>query len=147
MKRCTKCGIEKENSEFGKHKYSKDGLTSRCKDCRNIDQRTYNQTERGKEYNRKYKISDKCTENRKEYRKNDKTKYMAHIKLNSAVQRGKITKPSECSICGKSAIIHGHHEDYTKPYDVIWLCSKCHTYIHFYIENDGNVEYFFKTYI
>ncbi|HEY8659798.1 MAG TPA: hypothetical protein VIL78_12230 [Hanamia sp.] len=34
MKNCTKCGIEKELTEFVKDKYSKDGYTTSCKLCR-----------------------------------------------------------------------------------------------------------------
>lgn len=33
---CRKCGIEKNISEFGKHKVSKDGLLSKCKVCNNM---------------------------------------------------------------------------------------------------------------
>ena len=33
MKRCTKCGAEKEEGEFNKDKWTKDGLTYRCKAC------------------------------------------------------------------------------------------------------------------
>lgn len=35
MKRCTKCGIEKNESEFSPNNRHKDGLQSRCKLCRN----------------------------------------------------------------------------------------------------------------
>ncbi len=35
-KTCTKCGEEKELSEFTRDKYSKNGYTSQCKLCRNI---------------------------------------------------------------------------------------------------------------
>lgn len=35
MKRCTKCGIEKDESEFSKHKRHKEGLRSLCKLCAN----------------------------------------------------------------------------------------------------------------
>ena len=38
-KKCIKCGIEKELSEFHKSKKHKDGRRSECKECRNKEQR------------------------------------------------------------------------------------------------------------
>lgn len=31
-----------------------------------------------------------------------------------------------CSICGGTNHIEAHHEDYSKPLEVIWLCPKHH---------------------
>ena len=56
-------------------------------------------------------------------------KARARTALNMAVSRGTILKPSICSLCGrefKSIHIQAHHEDYSKPLDVIWLCRWCH---------------------
>lgn len=33
MKKCTKCGVEKSESEFSKQRRAKNGLQSHCKDC------------------------------------------------------------------------------------------------------------------
>ena len=33
MKKCVYCKQQKPDSEFGKHRFSKDGLQARCKDC------------------------------------------------------------------------------------------------------------------
>lgn len=53
----------------------------------------------------------------------------AQQKLRHAVKLGKIKKPDRCSCCHllyPLSQILGHHEDYSKPFDVIWFCSKCH---------------------
>lgn len=41
VKLCTKCGIEKSISEFGKHKCEKDGLCGHCKECTRNNRRAY----------------------------------------------------------------------------------------------------------
>lgn len=48
----------------------------------------------------------------------------------SAVARGKIVRPTECSSCHVTCKPDGHHDDYAKPYDVRWLCSLCHNRHH-----------------
>ena len=43
---------------------------------------------------------------------------------NNAIKAGKIVR-QPCAVCGVEKV-HGHHEDYTKPLEVDWLCSKHH---------------------
>ncbi len=45
-----------------------------------------------------------------------------------AIKDGSLVRPAACSRCGAkpSQSIHGHHRDYSRPLDVVWLCSKCH---------------------
>jgi len=50
--------------------------------------------------------------------------------LQYAVKTGKIIKPSSCQDCGRVARLSGHHTDYSKHYEVIWLCSSCHKLRH-----------------
>lgn len=51
----------------------------------------------------------------------------ARSALNGAVYRGTIIKPKACSVClTEKKRIEGHHYDYSKPYDVMWVCSGCH---------------------
>ena len=53
----------------------------------------------------------------------------ASMLLRQAVKRGEVTKPKKCERCGKFTIqqsLSGHHNDYSKPLDVKWLCKSCH---------------------
>ena len=60
----------------------------------------------------------------------------ARIMLSKAVKSGKIVRPSACEDCQKALPIQGHHSDYSKPYDVIWLCDVCHDRTHKIIEEN-----------
>ena len=48
--------------------------------------------------------------------------------FNRRVLLGRIDKMN-CQICNSSKSI-GHHEDYSKPFDVIWLCRRHHSELH-----------------
>lgn len=44
-----------------------------------------------------------------------------------AIRRGFLVRPETCSRCGVAdPKINAHHEDYSKPLDVQWLCYRCH---------------------
>jgi hypothetical protein len=64
------------------------------------------------------------------YVQNSKKVRKAHRLLQYHVNRGYIEKPKICSQCGKDGEIHGHHEDYDEPLEVIWLCAGCHLELH-----------------
>jgi len=59
-----------------------------------------------------------------------KKKHQVRAIVNKAIKAGKIVKPICCSVCQKTGRIEGHHEDYDKPLEVIWLCRKCHGNLH-----------------
>ena len=56
----------------------------------------------------------------------------AHILVMRAIRKGKLTRPLQCTSCGNGhkRALQGHHEDYSKPLDVIWLCDPCHKRYH-----------------
>jgi hypothetical protein len=76
----------------------------------------YFKTEKGKEVRRKAGRKQRLGENR--------DKVLARKRLNYAIEYGHIIK-NPCERCGEFKV-EGHHPDYTKPLEVIWLCHKCH---------------------
>ena len=64
-------------------------------------------------------------------RKRKRTEHSAARNLlNAAVRRGDIVRDSVCRRCGAETKLQGHHEDYSKPLEVVWLCSECHGKAH-----------------
>ena len=57
--------------------------------------------------------------------------------LNHAIRDGLISR-KDCSICGRRA--EAHHDDYTRPYDVEWLCFYHHRKLHKIYENPEMLE-------
>ena len=53
------------------------------------------------------------------------------IRLNAAMKVYRhLRRPNKCELCGKTGLIHGHHRDYSKPLEVIWVCPMCHKQQH-----------------
>lgn len=64
-------------------------------------------------------------ENRARWQQRHAIKRNCHVVVGNAIRDGKLT-PQPCERCGADEHIHAHHEDYTKPLDVNWLCRTCH---------------------
>lgn len=65
------------------------------------------------------------------WRTKNPEKYKAHWILNSAITTGEI-KRRPCETCGEKRKyhVHAHHDDYTKPLEVKWLCVIHHKAVH-----------------
>jgi len=55
-----------------------------------------------------------------------KQKRKAYDAVRTALQNGTLIKPAICEVCLQACADHAHHEDYTKPLDVVWVCKSCH---------------------
>jgi hypothetical protein len=65
------------------------------------------------------------------YKKANRDKTKMHSRIFRAVHSGKITKTIHCQLCWDLEVeLHGHHEDYGEPLEVIWLCRMCHRIVH-----------------
>lgn len=156
-KECTVCKTTKPLEEFGKSNKGKYGHDAQCKKCK------YAKTGRAHFLRNK----EKCYENAAKWHAknrdhiNKKTreryaidkspiierdrKHAEKIKAQHLVQthvrRGKIIKPTICSICNcESKRIEGHHHDYSKPLEVIWVCNRCHHNIHLQLKEHVQPE-------
>ena len=53
----------------------------------------------------------------------------ASAKVLVAVKRGRLER-GPCARCAFTGKTDGHHFDYSRPLDVIWLCRACHAREH-----------------
>ena len=100
------------------------------KSCKNKNNRVYLtcntcNTERCKKYRSENKKN--IIKIVKKFEKNNQDKVMAWRILNNAIKSKTITK-SPC-YCGNIKV-DGHHNDYSKPLEVIWLCRLHHKLYH-----------------
>lgn len=62
------------------------------------------------------------------YRARHPDRKTAHQSVQTAIRNGTLVK-SVCVVCGNPKT-HGHHDDYTKPLEVKWLCHAHHMELH-----------------
>jgi len=74
----------------------------------------------------KEKLNEEKRKWQKEYRKRNKNIIQAYKKS----EKIKIPKNQKCENCKKELAIHKHHEDYSKPLNIKFLCLSCHRQLH-----------------
>ena len=148
-KKCRTCEEAKDLSDFYKHRLIKDGHANECKGCQKKRAKAWYQSSQEKRRNKSKQYYEENREKILEYRhtdkfrafnakgvakyaKNNREKVKAQQKLNHEIIMGRIVRPIICEGCGRNTekLIQGHHYDYSKPLDVIWLCIECHADIH-----------------
>ena len=144
MIHCIKCYTDKPESEYYRSTLRANGK-GECKTCtrarvvKNRKERAdyYKEYERSRanlphrvkareEYTKTVKGKERHKSGVKAYRTRNPKRYQAHNLVNNAVRDGKLFKPSVCESCSVGCNPHGHHCDYSKPLDVMWLCDPCH---------------------
>ena len=130
-KECRKCGTHKPLSDFYVRKSSLDGHRSWCKDCDKKSALDWGVKYRGKaaKYLQQWKKKNpgKVAGHKLRHRLKHPEKVKARSRAAQAARNG-ILEKSLCP-CGR-AEVEAHHEDYSKPLEVIWLCHRCHIKLH-----------------
>ncbi len=134
MKKCFKCGDIKPTDDFYRHPSMKDGRLNKCKKCACLDafiqRRTdssINERERARS-RQPHRVALRKSITKKWSLANKRARH-AHSAVAYALRSGKLRK-TPCAMCGKEKNIHAHHQDYSKPLDVVWLCTQCHRRLH-----------------
>ena len=120
---CRTCGVAKDIEQFPVDNARPRGHRYVCKKC---TQAAWAEREARFHRVQARLSSEQLRLNRQ---KADPAKAAARRIYRTAVLTGRLSKPSSCSDCGRVLPlprIQGHHEDYSKPLDVVWVCQRCH---------------------
>jgi hypothetical protein len=141
---CRVCAETKPIDEFDRRRNR--GWATWCKTCRNLYfRRRSGLPEVKARYAARQKRVRAEEHNRARERKHSKVyrqrypeKDAAKRAVRAAIVSGRLVRPGECSACNEPdrkgvegrTTIHAHHDDYSQPLAVRWLCVSCHTQVH-----------------
>ena len=133
-KTCFKCDRLLPLDQFYKHAMMRDGHLNKCKECARADSRA-NRAKRAdyyREFDRKRSQQPERRAKVREYTrqraKRNPEKFRARYAVGNAIRDGRLVR-EPCEVCGEEKV-QAHHEDYTKPLDVRWLCFLHHRQAH-----------------
>jgi predicted acetyltransferase len=124
MRKCTNCKETLPIEEnFYRDRYRKSGYRYICKKCSLAVSRK--QTHRAI-WNKNHRES--INKSVSDYLERNPEKKKAYKIWRSALASGKVVR-KPCIFCGNTAS-QGHHQDYSKPLEVVWLCRTHHMDVH-----------------
>ena len=134
-KTCFDCGKLKDLSEFYVHPSMADGHLGKCKEC--VRGAVRANRRKNVAYYREYDVKRfrEDPERRKRVSESSNKRRMvvqgmnaSHSAVAKAIKRGVLVR-HPCDVCGREDS-HAHHDDYSKPLDVRWLCPPHHREVH-----------------
>ncbi len=131
MKTCFKCGVPQPLSNFYRHPRMADGHLGKCKSCTKADVNS-NYASRRKQYSEyeHQRNQDEGRRSRKrlyeaKHRQNNPDKAKARNAVSNAIRDGKLER-GPCEVVGCNNKAQAHHDDYSQPFQIRWLCFKHH---------------------
>lgn len=134
---CKKCACaatrawNTANKEYVKRQnrvwYLKNRDSVRARSARWYEANTLKARENRKKYHAEHR--DKVLLAHRNYAQKYKNRFVATSAVYMAIKTGKLVR-GPCEACGATESVHGHHDDYSKPLDVNWLCEECHPSLH-----------------
>jgi len=130
MKECYRCKKMKTMDDFYTHKAMGDGYLGKCKKCCRFE--ASNNYSVNRDYFRAYdirrnkdpeRIKSRRLQSRIYYLKNPE-RTLVHRITSNGIRDGKIIR-KPCQVCGKKKS-QAHHDDYSRPLSITWLCFKHH---------------------
>jgi hypothetical protein len=155
-KRCFRCLEVKPIDEFYRHAMMGDGHLNKCKECTKSDVTAHRlaNIERVRAYDKSRASMPHRLAARKEYAQTPAGKAAhrralqasalkypekrdARIAFGNAVRDGRVIPWPVCAVpeCDRSP--QGHHFDYSRPLEVVWLCEAHHREAHRITEQEA----------
>lgn len=129
-KLCNMCKEAKPLDDFAIRWKGRETRQSQCRACHAKYMTTWSKTPQGRAVQAAWqaKRPEGDTEHALRWRRKNPAKAKCHRIFAKAKARGEIM-PQPCEVCG-AVDVHGHHTDYAKPLDVMWLCAIHHAAWH-----------------
>ena len=146
-KHCRQCDADVRVADYYRHPYTADGLMAVCKACHreNVRANRAANIEHYREFDRARANLPHRIEAREQYAQTPEgkaaairakrrfierhpAKRAAHLAVSNALRSGHLTR-QQCEQCGEVKA-QAHHDDYSKPLDVWWLCTTHHAEWH-----------------
>lgn len=143
---CRQCEREVRRADFYRHPTYADGLMAICKSCHrsNVRANRKSKADYYRDYDKRRANLPHRVAAREAYSKTPEgraaairsnrvsnerypSRRAARIAVGNALRDGKLDR-QPCEVCGERA--QAHHDDYSKPLDVRWLCPTHHAEWH-----------------
>jgi hypothetical protein len=130
---CRACGTTKPLPEFTRDRKSAGGRTRECSACsraRWLRWKAANGERARESWRRHYRENrERLLAELAAHKRNHREEQRSRDAAWQARRDGRLI-PSSCEVCGATDNIEGHHPDYRRALEVVWLCKSCHRNVH-----------------